>query len=156
MKFPPRMRVKLAVQRPKALRLGRALRQRLDTGGAGESAARDQDEPTSGLRLLPWQGPEGKPCYLSTNDQNSFMSRMADNMEAVQIGLGEDLLDHVSKVLAQTVTSETELRNLINSLCQALRDALRVAESRGDRLPRADDDASAIAARVAIDREFVR
>jgi hypothetical protein len=38
------------------------------------------------LRLLPWSGPEGKPCYLSTDDQNGYMSRLADNIESVQLG----------------------------------------------------------------------
>ena len=36
--------------------------------------------------LLPWSGPDGKPCYLNTDDKGGYMSRLADNMEAVQLG----------------------------------------------------------------------
>lgn len=38
------------------------------------------------LRLLPWSGPEGKPCYLSTDDREGYMSRLADYIEAAQLG----------------------------------------------------------------------
>ena len=29
------------------------------------------------LRLLPWTGPDGKPCFLSTDDSSGYMSRLA-------------------------------------------------------------------------------
>ncbi|POX44657.1 hypothetical protein C3488_32095 [Streptomyces sp. Ru72] len=32
------------------------------------------------LRLLPWAGPDGKPCYLSTDDQGGYVSRLADHI----------------------------------------------------------------------------
>lgn len=35
---------------------------------------------TGQLRLLPWAGPEGKPCYLA-GDGPGYLSRLADNME---------------------------------------------------------------------------
>ena len=33
-------------------------------------------------RLLPWSGPEGKPCYL-VSDGTGYVSRVADNIESV-------------------------------------------------------------------------
>ncbi|GAA2670561.1 hypothetical protein GCM10010310_09250 [Streptomyces violaceolatus] len=42
--------------------------------------------PRNELRLLPWSGPDGKPCYLSTDDSGGYISRLADNIEAVQLG----------------------------------------------------------------------
>lgn len=44
------------------------------------------------VRLLPWAGPEGKPCYLTGDGSGGYLSRLADNMEAVQLGLAADLL----------------------------------------------------------------
>src|SRR5437879_4849526 len=51
------------------------------------------------LRLLPWSGPEGKPCYLSTDDQGGYMSRLADNIEAVQLGTAAELLEQAAETL---------------------------------------------------------
>ncbi|MFE5594777.1 hypothetical protein [Streptomyces sp. NPDC056549] len=46
----------------------------------------------SELRLLPWAGPDGKPCYLSTDDDSSHLSRLADTTESIQLGLASDLV----------------------------------------------------------------
>jgi hypothetical protein len=95
----------------------------------------------NGLRLLPWSGPEGKPCYLSTDDDNSRLSRKADQIEALQLGMGAQLLEHSKALLANEKVGVVELRFLACRLTEALRDALRVAESRGQRLlPHLKDD----------------
>ncbi|WP_405955838.1 hypothetical protein [Streptomyces phaeochromogenes] len=86
------------------------------------------------LRLLPWSGPDGKPCYLSTDDSDGYMSRLADNMEAVQLGMAAELLEQVRELLDNGDTEAEELRLLAATLTGALRDALRVATSRGRRL----------------------
>lgn len=86
------------------------------------------------LRLLPWSGPDGKPCYLSTDDSDGYMSRMADNMEAVQLGMAAELLEQAQELLDDRDTETEELRLLTTKLTGALRDALRVATSRGRRL----------------------
>lgn len=44
------------------------------------------------LRLLPWTGPDGKPCFLSTDDNGGPMSRLADNIESAQLGMATALL----------------------------------------------------------------
>ncbi|AJF64994.1 hypothetical protein [Streptomyces vietnamensis] len=87
------------------------------------------------LRLLPWSGTDGKPCFLSTDDTNGHLSRLADDTEAIQLGLAAELLDHASEVLGDTETAPEELRTLAHDLAESLRDTLRVAESRGRRLP---------------------
>ncbi|MFI9207138.1 hypothetical protein ACIGW7_03175 [Streptomyces sp. NPDC053253] len=91
--------------------------------------------PHNELRLLPWSGPDGKPCFLSTADSNSHLSRLADNTEAIQLDLAAELLDHASEVLGDKEAAPEELRALTEDLAESLRDTLRVAESRGHRLP---------------------
>lgn len=109
------------------------------------------------MRLLPWTGNDGKESYLSTPEEGSFLSRLADNLEAVQLGMGADLLDYVQKSLADGTPSETELRNLVGHLSTSLRDAIRVAESRGDRLPDSydPDDEMGTIVRAMFGREIV-
>lgn len=86
------------------------------------------------LRLLPWSGPEDKPCYLSTDDPDSYMSRLADNIEAIQLGTAAELLEEASKTLDARDTDPSGLRQLGHELTGALRDVLRVAVSRGHLL----------------------
>ncbi|WUW23145.1 hypothetical protein OG521_21125 [Streptomyces sp. NBC_01463] len=93
-----------------------------------------QDE----MRLLPWSGPENKPCYLSTDDPDGYMSRLADNMEAVQLGTAAALLEEVSGTRDDQNTDQNDLRRLVHDLSGALRDVLRVAVSRGHLLAVSD------------------
>ncbi|WP_405710914.1 hypothetical protein OG264_19040 [Streptomyces xanthophaeus] len=92
--------------------------------------------PHDELRLLPWSGPDGKPCFLSADDNAGYLSRLADNTEVVQLGSGSELLDHALEVLADEEAELDELRLLATDLTEALRNAVRVATSRGHRLPR--------------------
>ncbi|AEM81060.1 hypothetical protein [Streptomyces violaceusniger] len=93
----------------------------------------------AGLRLLPWTDPNGKPCYLASDGANSPLSRRADTIEAVQVSMGAELLRHARPLLDDPKADVRELRFLANRLCEALRDVLRVAESRGARLPSYDE-----------------
>ncbi|MGW6574237.1 hypothetical protein ACWGAN_18985 [Streptomyces sp. NPDC054945] len=86
------------------------------------------------LRLLPWSGEDGKPCFLSTDDSSGYLSRLADNTESVQLGLGSELLDHAQEVLAGGRDDPEELLSLATDLTKALQDTIRVATSRGNRL----------------------
>ncbi|MEV8086356.1 hypothetical protein [Streptomyces nigra] len=88
----------------------------------------------NGLRLLPWTGPEGKPCYLSTDDRDGYMSRLADNVEAVQLGTATELLEQATDALADRDVDPAVAERLARELIGALRDVLRVATSRGDLL----------------------
>ncbi|MCX5140312.1 hypothetical protein [Streptomyces sp. NBC_00338] len=91
--------------------------------------------PNNELRLLPWLGPEGKPCYLSTDDASGHLSRLADNIEAVQLGMATDLLERASEALGDEDAESEELRHLVTDLTEALHEVLRAATSRGHRLP---------------------
>ncbi|RII19723.1 hypothetical protein DSC45_06905 [Streptomyces sp. YIM 130001] len=84
-------------------------------------------------RLLPWSTPEDKPCFL-ISDGAGYLSRFADDMEAVQLGMGGDLLGHAKDLLGQSEATAEELRFLTARLSEALADALRIARSRGARL----------------------
>ncbi|MGW5785671.1 hypothetical protein ACWEWK_16930 [Streptomyces sp. NPDC003757] len=86
------------------------------------------------LRLLPWSGPEGKPCYLSTDNSGGYMSRLADNIEAVQLGTAAQLLEVSSDTLDDRAAGSEELRQLAKELTRALTDVLPVATSRGHLL----------------------
>ncbi|MBT2487689.1 hypothetical protein J7E96_03880 [Streptomyces sp. ISL-96] len=99
---------------------------------------RDLHDTAAGLpgpRLLPWTTPEGKPCYLST-DGRGYLSTLADNIESVQLGMGKELLEYARDTTAPGAKSlsATEYRWLACRLTEALADALRVADSRGQRL----------------------
>lgn len=83
------------------------------------------------LRLLPWSGPDDKPCYLSTDDWGGYVSRLADNIEAVQLGTAAELLEEASETLDDQDAALEEVRRLAKELTGALRGVLRVATSRG-------------------------
>ncbi|MEU1086058.1 hypothetical protein ABZ401_04355 [Streptomyces sp. NPDC005892] len=85
------------------------------------------------FRLLPWTGAGGKPAYV-LGDGTGYVSRLADNIESVQLGMAGDLLDHATALLADQRVTGAEFRFLANRLSESLRDVKRVAESRGARL----------------------
>ncbi|SNB91105.1 MULTISPECIES: hypothetical protein [unclassified Streptomyces] len=95
------------------------------------------------LRLLPWSGPGDKPCYLSTDDPDGYMSRLADSIEATQLGTASDLLEEVSEAIDNQDTSLDEMRCLARELTGALRDVYRVATSRGQLWATSDSSQSA-------------
>ncbi|MEV7275399.1 hypothetical protein [Streptomyces sp. NPDC093111] len=90
------------------------------------------------LRLLPWSTPDGKPCFLSTDENGGPLSRLADRAEAAQLDAGADLLEHATEVLTDDQTEPDDLRLLAADLTDTLRHVLRVAMSRGHRLPTPD------------------
>ncbi|MFJ3587460.1 hypothetical protein ACIQUY_29615 [Streptomyces sp. NPDC090231] len=90
--------------------------------------------PHNELRLLPWLCPEDKPCYLSTDDNRGYLSRLADNIEATQLGMATDLLKIASALLGDEGAEPDELRLLAADLAVSLRAVHRVAKSRGHRL----------------------
>ncbi|WP_431043973.1 hypothetical protein ACQUSR_20155 [Streptomyces sp. P1-3] len=95
-----------------------------------------QDQLRPGLRLLPWNSPDGKPCYVSPAPDgcDGFVSDMADNVEAIQLRIGEELLLHTRKMLDDPCVPHREFRYASVRLSEALRDAVRIAHSRGARL----------------------
>ncbi|MEV0521822.1 hypothetical protein AB0I66_00195 [Streptomyces sp. NPDC050439] len=92
-------------------------------------------------RRLPWSTLEGKPCYL-VSSATGFLSKVADNIESVQLGMAGDLLAHAGDLLADPKTTPQEVRFVATRLTESLREVHRIAESRGDRLSEFDwDDA---------------
>ncbi|MEU6114763.1 hypothetical protein ABZ840_09555 [Streptomyces sp. NPDC047117] len=87
------------------------------------------EAPAVGLRLLPWTTVDGRPCYLST-DGSGPVSALADSVEEIQLGMGEELLCHARAMLADPKATEIEFRYLARCLVAALGDALRVADCR--------------------------
>lgn len=87
-------------------------------------------------RLGAWTAMDGRLCYLSTNGQG-YVSTLADRIEEMQLTMGEDLLEYARSILApgERVPSSVEYRWLVCRLAEALSDALRVADSRGQRIP---------------------
>ncbi|MFI1419516.1 hypothetical protein ACH4VX_16225 [Streptomyces sp. NPDC020731] len=92
------------------------------------------------LRLLPWSSPDGKPCFLANGSGDGYVSRLADEMEARQLADGLDVLGRARLVLEDPMSPYAEVRYAGIRLTECLADALRVAESRGRRLPPADDN----------------
>lgn len=90
--------------------------------------------PDAPLRLLPWSTPEGKPCYLR-GDGDGPVSRIADDIERVQLTMADELLGHADDMLNDTTVTAPQLRYLAVRMTEALRDVRRVAESRGARIP---------------------
>jgi hypothetical protein len=79
------------------------------------------------MRLLPWTTPEGAPCYLSTDDPDSVVSRLADETEAALLGSAADVLAHGEALLADPRAEARELRFTGVRLAEALRDTLRIS-----------------------------
>ncbi|MFG2790043.1 hypothetical protein [Streptomyces sp. NPDC048419] len=67
-------------------------------------------EPTLSPRLLPWSSPEGKPCYLVTDQAGGHLSRLADDLETAQLATGIDVLGLARAVLDDPVSPYTEVR----------------------------------------------
>ncbi|MFF0160269.1 hypothetical protein ACFYRY_22440 [Streptomyces sp. NPDC005263] len=91
---------------------------------------------TAGLRLLPWTTPDGRPCYLSTDNDRSMLSRLADEIEAAQLASGEQVLAGARDVLADPGAGERAVRFALTRAVESLGDALRVANCRDRRVPR--------------------
>ena len=98
--------------------------------------------PTAGRpRLLPWSNLDGNPCYLVTDDTGTGrLARLADDIEAVQLGMADDLLGHAVDLLGDGKATAPQLRYLAACLVEALHDVHRIARSRGARLPEPHSD----------------
>ena len=109
---------------------------RSDADRMGRRELYDAASGGGGPRLLPWTSPEGKPCYLSS-DGRGYLSTLADSIETVQLSMGQELLEYARDATAPgaKALSASEYRWLACRLAEALADALRVADSRGQRIP---------------------
>ncbi|WP_194236052.1 hypothetical protein [Streptomyces acidicola] len=125
------------------------------TGGPGEGEDLPK-EPEPRTRLLPWTGFLGQRCYLIEDDTGAgTLSRIADRVETVQLGLAERLHERAWEVLATHTALTTEIRQLAEQLTQALGDTLLIAESRGARLQHRTAPPPAPAAATPTDYEGI-
>ncbi|MGG2462737.1 hypothetical protein ACO0M4_23455 [Streptomyces sp. RGM 3693] len=94
-----------------------------------------RDHADRAPRLLPWTTPEGNPCFLLPSDGTGYVSRLADRLEAEQLGSAAALIEEAERVLTDRAWSPGELHLLTVELKNSLVTTHRVAESRGARLP---------------------
>ena len=81
------------------------------------------------MRLLPWSSPNGKPCFLITDSAGGPVTDLADSIEEIQLGIGEELLRYARAMHADPKVPDREFRYLSRRLAEALGDALRVARN---------------------------
>ncbi|MGP3989143.1 sulfatase [Streptomyces sp. 3N207] len=94
--------------------------------------------PAAGeLRLLPWTTGSGKPCYLS-GTPDSLLSCYADELEEAQLEEGHRALKRILPLLARQTGADDETARATRKAALALSNVIRVADSRGARLPEAD------------------
>jgi hypothetical protein len=105
------------------------------TEGDRERRRHLADAARGDARLLPWTSDTGKPCYLSTDSASGKLARLADEMELVQLSMADDVLWEARKVLGNPLSPHAEIRYAGIRLAECLADVLRIAESRGMRLP---------------------
>ncbi|REK90784.1 hypothetical protein DY245_07985 [Streptomyces inhibens] len=91
--------------------------------------------PGSPLRLLPWETPSGHPCFLSTDNSGGYLSRKADEMEAEQMRDAAAVIADAEDVLNEPTAGPLTLRVTLKQTTRALVDVVRIADSRGGRLP---------------------
>ncbi|MGP3976809.1 hypothetical protein ACTWQF_22910 [Streptomyces sp. 8N114] len=91
--------------------------------------------PTQAARLLPWESPEGKPCYV-VGDGTGHVSRLADDVERVQLAMAADLMEYADDMFADRRITADQLLYVGERLAESLRVVHRIARSRGDRIPR--------------------
>ncbi|MFJ4968002.1 hypothetical protein [Streptomyces sp. NPDC088755] len=87
----------------------------------------------SAMRLLPWTGTDGKPCYV-VGDGTGYVSRKADEVEEIQLDMAVELLGHAADLLAEPGATTPQLHFLARRLSESLEQVKRIAESRGSRL----------------------
>ncbi|MFJ3937130.1 hypothetical protein [Streptomyces parvus] len=76
----------------------------------------------------------GKPCYV-VGDGTGYVSRMADDVESIQLDMADELLGHAADLLTDDdAATAPQVRFLAGRLTQSLQQIVRVAESRGSRL----------------------
>lgn len=94
-----------------------------------ESTDCDASAPESvRLRLLPWQGPEGRPARLHGDD--GALSRLADEIEEAQLASARSVWDVAPAVLDEPTAELRDVRFAARRLHECLGDVLRVVANR--------------------------
>ncbi|MFD4170111.1 hypothetical protein ACFWQ1_26605 [Streptomyces albidoflavus] len=88
---------------------------------------------------MPWDSDDGKPAYLATDGRPSFMSQVADGVEASTLAMALDDAARALKLADDAAASRAELRIAVQYLAHAVGAAANVAELRGERLTDTSD-----------------
>ncbi|MEU5594560.1 hypothetical protein [Streptomyces sp. NPDC020298] len=72
------------------------------------------------------------PCQWQ---RGGYLSRLADDTEVLQLAEGLETLVEARRLLGDPLSPNVEVRYTAIRLSECLADVLRVAESRGRRLP---------------------
>ncbi|MFJ9179149.1 hypothetical protein [Streptomyces sp. NPDC102360] len=86
-------------------------------------------------RLLPWPGENGRSAYLVTDNPDGYLSRLADRIEYEQLVDAREVLALSRGLLVDVDVAAIELRFIARRLTESLTQTLRIADSRGARLP---------------------
>ncbi|GAA4954727.1 hypothetical protein GCM10023238_21680 [Streptomyces heliomycini] len=86
--------------------------------------------------MLPWSG-AGREARVSVHRGTRAVSSPGwrTRAEASQLATAEQILSHVGELLSDDRATASELRYAARRLSECLADTLRVAQSRGARLP---------------------
>ncbi|MFF4156652.1 GntR family transcriptional regulator [Streptomyces sp. NPDC001678] len=90
----------------------------------------------SPLRRLPWNTPEGNPCFLSAAEPAAGkVAQIADSVEAEQVKAGVEVLAGARAVLDEPASDRLALMFALTRAVESLEEVLRVAEGRGAPMP---------------------
>ncbi|MFF4316007.1 hypothetical protein [Streptomyces sp. NPDC001507] len=92
-------------------------------------------EAVSGLRRLPWKTDSGKPAFLATDDPNSMLSLMADQIEEQHLTNASTVLGLVQPMWGPDARlTAAEAVFMLRRTAECLADVVDVARMRGERL----------------------
>lgn len=112
-----------------------------DLGTANTTEPSEQRQ-RSVVRLLPWNGPEGKRAHLITDGSSTPLSRLADRIENQQMDTAAVIVELARPMVeAEANLTADELRWICTRLIESLTDVLNICESRGQRIPDYEEEA---------------
>ncbi|WP_326787075.1 hypothetical protein [Streptomyces sp. NBC_00151] len=94
------------------------------------------DRSTSHIRLLPFESPEGKTAHLITDGRATMMALLADNIETQQVEAAAAMVALTRTILeGEGKATAPELTLFLERLADCTDNVIRVAVSRGERIP---------------------
>lgn len=96
-------------------------------------------QTVSGLRRLPFDGPDGKPTYVPEGG-SGVVTTLADALESTALDDARDVLEHARKMAGDSAATRPQLRWTARRLIEALAATLAVAQCQAERLPDAGED----------------
>ncbi|MEU6321499.1 hypothetical protein [Streptomyces sp. NPDC047009] len=92
-------------------------------------------EAVAGLRRLPWKSESGKPTFLASDDPNSMLALMADQIEEQHLTNATTILGLVQPMYGPDARlTASEALFMLRRTAECLADVVDVARMRGERL----------------------